>query len=161
MRAAHVREKLDQAPTDLATEARLGHRMGIKNVVARVEVPRCAFVHESALWEADPVTGTPMRPDHQFHVASVTKTMTATSILRMWEGELLGASRLDATLGDLGTFDRMTLERLHVRDGGSYGRKITVRQLPTHTSGIEYAAVDDADRTAADYGGPAPGSYNR
>ena len=100
-----------------------------------------------------------MTPDHQFHLASVAKTMTAALLLQLWEEGALGPCGLDATLAGLALFDEEIAARLNMIDGVSYGKKITVRHLLTHTSGIKDAVVDDAAGTAHDYGEPAPGSY--
>lgn len=86
----------------------------------------------------------PATADGAFHVASITKTMTATVILQLIEE---GAFSLETPFDDLGVIDRtLTQGRL---DGG-----ITIRHLLSHTAGIRDTMEDDAETL----GGPAPGS---
>ncbi|MFB8398784.1 serine hydrolase domain-containing protein [Streptomyces yangpuensis] len=72
---------------------------------------------------ADLGTGRPVRPDMRHRVGSVTKTFTAAAVMQQVEQ---GRIRLDAPIGD------------HLPDlvPGERGRKITVRMLLNHTSGI-------------------------
>jgi D-alanyl-D-alanine carboxypeptidase len=95
--------------------------------------------HRSRIWTgasgvADLRTGRPMRPQHRFRVASLTKPFVATVIL-----QLVGEGRL--SLSD-------TVE--HWLPGIlPYGGEITVRQLLNHTAGVpEYALIprDEAYR---------------
>lgn len=66
-----------------------------------------------------------------FRSASATKTFTAAAVLRLYEAGVVG---LDDTV-DRYLPDEL-VDRVHVRDGISRGRDITVRQLLNHTSGI-------------------------
>ncbi|MFE1895607.1 serine hydrolase domain-containing protein [Streptomyces yangpuensis] len=72
---------------------------------------------------ADLGTGRPVRPDMRHRVGSVTKTFTAAAVMQQVER---GRIRLDAPIGD------------HLPDlvPGERGRKITVRMLLNHASGI-------------------------
>jgi D-alanyl-D-alanine carboxypeptidase len=74
-----------------------------------------------------------MTADHKFKVASIAKTMTATVVLQLVEE---GRLDLDSTLGGFFDASVIDLDTLHIYDGTSYGRRITVRQLLNHTSGI-------------------------
>ena len=150
---------LDQALARLFAGGGISAGPGIKNAVLRVEAPEFGFVHEAAVGKANADSDALMTPAHQFHLASVAKTMTATFVLQLWEESALGPNGLDATLAQLALFDEEIVERLHQIDGVSYGKRITVRHLLTHMAGIKDAVVDDATGTAHDYGGPAPGSY--
>ena len=154
-----ARSNLDQALARLFAGEGISEGPGIKNAVLRVEAPAFGFVHEAALGRANADSDAPMTTAHQFHLASVAKTMTATLLLQLWEEGALGPDGLDTTLAELALFDDAIVERLHRLGGVTYGKTITVRHLLTHTSGIKDAVVDDAAGTAHDYGGPAPGSY--
>ncbi|MFC8708169.1 serine hydrolase domain-containing protein [Streptomyces anulatus] len=74
---------------------------------------------------ADVERGTPLDPDSRFRIGSMTKTFTATAML-----QLVGERRvhLDAPV-------ERYLPRV-VRGHGNDGRRITVRQLLQHTSGL-------------------------
>jgi D-alanyl-D-alanine carboxypeptidase len=72
---------------------------------------------------ADVSNGRPVRPDMRQRVGSITKTFTAAAIMQQVEQ---GRIRLDAPIG--GYLPRLV--------PGERGRKITVRMLLNHTSGI-------------------------
>ena len=158
-REGQARSNLDQALARLFAGEGISAGSGVKNAVLRVEMPDLGVVHEAAVGKANADSDTPMTPGHQFHLASVAKTMTATLLLQLWEEGALGPRGLDTALADLALFDEEIAARLNMIDGVSYGKKITVRHLLTHTAGIKDAVVDDATGTAHDYGEPAPGSY--
>ncbi|MFP8959565.1 serine hydrolase domain-containing protein [Streptomyces nanhaiensis] len=91
----------------------------------------------------DPRTGRPVPANGYLRIGSATKTFTATVVL-----QLAGEGRL--SLDD-------TVERWlpgTVRGSGNDGRRITLRRLLQHTSGIpDYAATEETvpDPTAAGY----------
>ncbi|CAL9667689.1 IS4 family transposase MICBce6 [Streptomyces sp. enrichment culture] len=72
---------------------------------------------------ADLGTGRPVRPDMRQRVGSITKTFTAVAVMQQAER---GRIRLDAPIGDY----------LPQLVPGERGRRITVRMLLNHTSGI-------------------------
>jgi D-alanyl-D-alanine carboxypeptidase len=156
---AQARRNLDEALARLIASNDPAQGAGIKNLVVRLEIPAVGFVYEKSLGRANANSDAPMTPQHQYHLASVAKTMTATLILQLEEEGALGERGIDTPLAEFGVFDDAIVERLHVMKGISYGRQIKVRHLLAHTSGIKDAVIDDATGTAADFGGPAPGSY--
>ncbi|MFD7630318.1 serine hydrolase domain-containing protein [Streptomyces sp. NPDC059851] len=72
---------------------------------------------------ADVTTGRPVRADMKHRVGSIAKTFTAAAVMQQVEQ---GRIRLDAPIGD----------HLPHLVPGERGRKITVRMLLNHTSGI-------------------------
>jgi D-alanyl-D-alanine carboxypeptidase len=74
-----------------------------------------------------------MSADHSFKIASIAKTLTATVVLQLVEE---GKLNLDDTLETFFDSSVVDLDTLHIHDGISYGRGITIRQLLSHTSGI-------------------------
>jgi D-alanyl-D-alanine carboxypeptidase len=79
----------------------------------------------------------PIESTDAFRTASVTKTFTAAAVLRLVEeGEL--------SLGNsiAGYLPNGLVRRIDVIDDHSFGRRITVRQLLNHTSGIYDYATD-------------------
>ncbi|MFJ3306756.1 serine hydrolase domain-containing protein [Streptomyces sp. NPDC086549] len=97
------------------------HRAGMPGVYA--EVRDGGRTWRGASGVADARTGRPVRPDMRQRVGSITKAFTAAAIMQQVEQ---GRIRLDAPIGDY-------LPRLVP---GERGRKITVRMLLNHTSGI-------------------------
>ncbi|WP_433543888.1 serine hydrolase domain-containing protein (plasmid) [Streptomyces sp. CA-294286] len=72
---------------------------------------------------ADIRTGRPMRPDYEHRIGSITKTFTAVAVLQQVAKGRIG---LDDPIGD------------HLPDlvPGERGRRVTVRMLLNHTSGL-------------------------
>lgn len=90
-----------------------------------------AAVHDGeVVWSrglglANVARGTRVRGDTMFMLASVSKTVTATALMQVWEQ------------GDIGLDDDVNLVLpFSVRNPSYPARKITARQLLTHTSGI-------------------------
>ncbi|MFJ9933664.1 serine hydrolase domain-containing protein [Streptomyces virginiae] len=84
---------------------------------------------DGASGTADLTTGRPVRADLRHRVGSVTKTFTAVAVLQQ---NAKGRVDLDRPVGD------------YVPDllPGERGRKVTVRMLLNHTSGIEDYIAD-------------------
>jgi len=153
-----IRKQLDEAVAAILKQGDGTNPPGVRNPVFEIWSPGRDFHHSVSLGTARADSDTPMRPDHQFHIASIGKTMTAAIILQLWEEDLLGSEGLDVPLAGLGALPAEAISKLHVLDGVSYGEKITIRQMLNHSSGLKDAHIDDANGVAADYGGPAPGS---
>jgi D-alanyl-D-alanine carboxypeptidase len=97
--------------------------------VLRVVAPRLNLAHTFATGVADRATGRPITGDEPFRIASITKTFTAASVLRLMEQ---GKLALDDPIDGL-------LEERYVtalRDGGYDPRAMTVRTLLHHRSGL-------------------------
>jgi len=73
----------------------------------------------------------PLTADHSFRIASMSKTITAASTLRVLEQRRL---RLEDRLGDL--LPPEIVDRVHLQDGVSRGYEITLRQLLSHSAGL-------------------------
>ncbi len=129
------------------------------NLVFEITIPGTAFHHSVAMGKACANSNALMTPAHQFHIASITKTMTSVLILQLWENGAFGSKGLDISLGELSVFTPEILKRLHCKNDVSYGSDITLRQLLSHTSGLKDPYSDDAKVTAAENKNqPAPGS---
>jgi CubicO group peptidase (beta-lactamase class C family) len=112
-----IQEKLDQELFSLwqFTTA------GLTGVSAAVVTPNGTLIHSTA-GDNNPFDGGPISPNHQYRIASVTKTFTAALILRLAEEGLLS---LDDPL-----FDYFPIPEL---EGGE---QITIRHMLNHTSGL-------------------------
>ncbi len=97
---------------------------GMPGVLARVEDPTTGVHWTGAGGVADIHTGTPMRPDLRFRIGSITKTFVATVVLQyVAEGHV----HLDDPVA------------AYLPPGvlpGDLGRRITVRMLLNHASGL-------------------------
>lgn len=101
----------------------------VRNGVLQVEAP--GFAWSGAIGLAVPERGTAMRPDDQFQAASITKMLTATTLMTLVED-----GRIDLDAG-IGRHLPVTITSgLHDHGGRSYGPEITARQLLSHTSGV-------------------------
>lgn len=96
----------------------------------------------------DVETQVPMRRDDIFRIASQSKAITALAVMMLWEE---GHFSLDEPISRLlPEFARPTvLTKFNAADSTAEseaaGREITVRQLLTHTSGLDYAGIGTDD----------------
>ncbi|MBK6911297.1 MAG: beta-lactamase family protein [bacterium] len=119
---------------DSLITATLSPSIPVHSAVAKVEDPVRDFSWTGSAGEADPESNETMTDNHRFRLASVTKPMTAALILRLMEE---GAVELDSTAWHyLGDGVGVNFDSLHVWQGTTYGKSITVRQLLQHTSGL-------------------------
>ncbi|TDC94292.1 serine hydrolase domain-containing protein [Actinomadura sp. 7K507] len=133
------------APAAAGTGERLRHdvreieRLGVTGVVAEVRTPDGRFTARAGV--ADRRTGRPAQPGDHFRAASVTKTYVATVVLQLvGEGRLSLDDTVDEWLPGL------------VRGNGNDGRRITIRHLLQHTSGLhDYLSEIPLQRSAEDY----------
>jgi len=111
----------------------LTHTPGMS--VAMVKGGRTAF--SAGYGYADVEAGRRVMPDTIFQIASVSKTVTATALMLLWQE---GAFKLDDPIAPHLDFK--------VADPNFPDVPITFRQLFTHTSGISDAVYDDLDFSA-------------
>jgi CubicO group peptidase (beta-lactamase class C family) len=97
--------------------------------VMRVEATRLTWQGASGM--ADPDRGVAMLPDAQFQAASITKMITAATLMTLVEE---GRVDLDAGIGR--HLPASVTAGLHDLSGRSYGAAISPRQLLSHTSGV-------------------------
>ncbi|MEV8632078.1 serine hydrolase domain-containing protein [Streptosporangium sp. NPDC051023] len=108
----------------------------VPGVILDVRGPGVTFTGAGGKFQ---LGGRDMRPSDAFRAASVTKTFTAATVLKLAEQHKL---RLDDRIGKY--LDPRLVERVHVIKGRSYGAQITVRQLLDHTAGLyDYATAED------------------
>ena len=132
----------------------VGEESRVAGALARIERGDGTLLWEGAAGRSRADVDAMLSPADRFHVASITKTMTAVLVLQHAERGAFGAAGVDARLADLGVLDSAVIDRLSRIGAQSHGRAITLRHLLTHTAGIRDAMVDDAQQL----GGPAPGS---
>jgi len=102
------------------------------------------LVMHKAYGVRDAATGVPMRRDDIFRIASQSKAITALAVMMLWEDGRLGLD--DPVSRYLPGFARprvLTTFRAAdtTWDSEPAGRQMTVRQLLTHTAGLDYAGI--------------------
>jgi D-alanyl-D-alanine carboxypeptidase len=116
----------------------IDHEDPIHNAVLLVQCPRITWKGAAGMADG---TDEAMTADHKFKIASIAKTFTATIVLQLVEE---GRLSLDDTIDRfLATAPEVRLDSLHIHDGISYGRHITIRHLLSQTSGLKCYLGDD------------------
>lgn len=114
---------------------------GAPGVILLVDAPDMNFSWQGAAGMASPEEGEPLLPGDQFIISSMTKMITAATIMKLVEQ---GDLALDDPIG-LYLPEEMVAQLL-LLDGESYGDAITVRQLLNHTSGLgDFSNGEDAN----------------
>jgi D-alanyl-D-alanine carboxypeptidase len=105
--------------------------------------PQRGIDASAAVGVADQATSSPMTSDATFRIASVTKTFTAATVLRLMEE---GSLDIEASIDAVGLSPQLL--SLLIDDGYDV-KAITVRHLLNHTSGVaDYAGSEDGSATA-------------
>jgi D-alanyl-D-alanine carboxypeptidase len=129
-RAASSEERLESAVSS-ALEREMAAHPEVRNTVVEVHLLSQDLHVTRAAGDAAPPAHRRMTPSTPFRIASIAKTMTAALVLQLVEeGRLALSDTLDRLDGVI------AVDRLHVVDGVSYGRQITVEQLLRHRSGL-------------------------
>lgn len=114
------------------------HQEGTANMAFSVNFDELDFKWQSAIGLADVSEQREMTTEDAFRIASVSKTITVATALKMIEK---GYFELETPIGELLTDDDLpsgyTVDDLHVKDGVKRGGTITIRQLMDQSSGIK------------------------
>jgi D-alanyl-D-alanine carboxypeptidase len=144
--AAHPGRDTIVAGLQQALSAEVQANPSLPGELLHVLAPGLGVDDSFAAGAFDRATGRPLRPEHGFRVASVTKTFTAAAVLRLFEEGRLG-------LDDPIARDLPAEYVAPLRQDGYAVDGITIRHLLTHTSGIfDYAT--DQRYFAAVFGAP-------
>lgn len=107
------------------------------------------IVYHKAFGSADNTAGRTMKTDDIFRIASMSKAITATAVMMLWEQ---GLFQLDDPISKyIPEFKNPSvLDSLNTSDT-TYttkpaGKEITIRHLLTHTSGLGYGVIDGDSR---------------
>ena len=112
------------------------------------------IVYQKAFGSADNTSGRAMKIDDIFRIASMSKAITSTAVMMLWEE---GFFQLDDPISKyIPEFKNPTLlDSLTMSDTiwttKPAGREITIRHLLTHTSGLGYGVIDGDARFRAMY----------
>ncbi|MFF4417856.1 serine hydrolase domain-containing protein [Streptosporangium sp. NPDC001559] len=107
----------------------------VPGVILDVRGPGVAYTGAAGAFR---LGGRDLRPTDAFRAASVTKTFTAATVLKLAEQ---GKLRLDDPISKY--LDPSLVGRVHVLGGRSHGARITVRELLDHTAGLYDYAADE------------------
>ncbi len=126
----HARGASGEAAVGATLERLVAHNHGFGGGVVRIAGPE-GLIYEAAAGNVAGPGSAGMRPETPFEVASITKAVTAATVLRLVEA---GRLSLDMTLG----------EALPGEAARGFDGKITLRQLLSHTSGLGHYWTDGA-----------------
>ena len=104
---------------------------GIRNGLAAVSTGDETFNWSGVAGLANPAKNIPMTVEAPFYMASITKMLTATVIMLLYEQKKLG---LDDPMNKY--LPESLIEGIHVYQGTDYTKQIQIRHLLSHTSGI-------------------------
>ena len=112
------------------------------------------IIYQKAFGSADNTAGRAMKTDDIFRIASMSKAITSTAVMMLWEQ---GLFQLDDPISKyIPEFKNPSvLDSLNMSDT-TYtvkpaGKEITIRHLLTHTSGLGYGVIDGDARFRAMY----------
>ena len=129
-----IARKLNEIVTHAALD---GSRPG--GMIVRVHSLKDNRVWEGVAGAFDGATEVPIKPTDPFRTASIAKSFAAGVVWRLIEEHKLGLDDLMSKY-----LDPSLVSRIHVLNGVSYGERITIRQLITHTSGVrDFAAANE------------------
>jgi CubicO group peptidase (beta-lactamase class C family) len=103
------------------------------------------IIYQKAFGSADNTAGRAMKTDDIFRIASMSKAVTSTAVMMLWEQDLF---QLDDPISKyIPEFKNPSvLDSLNASDTTwttkPAGKEITIRHLLTHTSGLGYGVID-------------------
>lgn len=112
------------------------------------------IVYHKAFGIENPETGNPYRTDHIFRIASMTKAVTSLAVLMLWEeGKFFLDDPIEKYIPEFK--NAHILNSFNAQDSTytttTAKKKITIRHLLTHTSGIGYGVIDGNPKMKAIY----------
>ncbi len=112
------------------------------------------IVYHKAFGSADNTAGRALKTDDIFRIASMSKAITSTAVMMLWEQ---GLFQLDEPISKYipefknpSLLDSLTLSDTSFTVKPA-GKEITIRHLLTHTSGLGYGVIDGDARFRAIY----------
>tara|TARA_B100001250_G_scaffold334523_1_gene300477 strand:- start:243 stop:1418 length:1176 start_codon:yes stop_codon:yes gene_type:complete len=112
------------------------------------------IVFQKAYGIKNPETNEEYKVDDIFRIASMTKAITSIAVLKLWENGKIGLD--DPIEKYIPEFKNVEILESFSKEDTSYTsisrtKKITIRQLLTHTSGIGYGFIDGNQSIKAIY----------
>ena len=112
------------------------------------------IIYHKAFGSANNLVGRDMKTDDIFRIASMSKAVTSTAVMMLWEE---GLFQLDDPISKyIPAFKNPVVLDSFTLSDTTYtvkpaGKEITIRQLLTHTSGLGYGVIDGDARFKAIY----------
>ena len=112
------------------------------------------IVYHKAFGSADNTAGRALKTDDIFRIASMSKAITSTAVMMLWEEGLFQLddpiSKYIPEFKNPSLLDSLTLSDTSFTMKPA-GKEITIRHLLTHTSGLGYGVIDGDARFRAIY----------
>jgi len=112
----------------------------VVNILCYLENEKEDVVFSEGFGYIDNTNNKPVTKNQPFKIASITKMFTAVVILQMYEEGLIDLDEFAYKY--LEKVNYLDFENVHLNNGNSYGKEITIRQLLNHTSGLADIFVD-------------------
>ena len=112
----------------------------VVNILCYLENEKEGIVFSEGFGYIDNTGNKPVAKNQPFKIASITKMFTAVVILQMSEEGLIDLDEF--VVNYLHDIEFLDFANLHLNNGSSYGKEITIRQLLNHTSGLADIFVD-------------------
>ena len=112
------------------------------------------IIYQNAFGYADVSNKVAMKNDHIFRIASMSKAITSTAVMMLWEqGKFMLDDPISRYIPEFK--NPVVLDKFRLADS-SYTTKpadkeITIRHLLTHTSGLGYGVIDGDEKMKAIY----------
>lgn len=133
---AGLQEELRMVDSVLQAQFKLQNLPGLAVAITRDN----EIIYKKGLGVTNVETGIPVQPHHNFHIASVSKTFTATAVMQLVEKEKID---LDQPLTRYLPYFSMKDERY---------KKITIKQMLNHTSGMPDVEDYEWEKNVTDEG---------
>jgi CubicO group peptidase (beta-lactamase class C family) len=131
----------------------------VEGLIASREIPGAAvfiardgkIAYQRAYGVRDTETGDALQPDDIFRIASQSKAITSLAVMMLWEeGRFLLDDPVSRYIPEFANPTVLTAFNAAdtAYEAEPAGREITIRQLLTHTSGIDYAVIGSEEFNA-------------
>lgn len=124
-------EKLDKLFSKLLSD---NPKNPVANILCFLENENTGLMYCKSFGTINLEQNKPVVKEQPFKIASITKTFTAVIILQMVEEGLINLD--DKVFEYLENFEYLNFDKIHLLDGKSYGKEITIKQLLNHRSGL-------------------------
>lgn len=112
----------------------------VVNILCYLEEGKSGFVFHEGFGTISREHLIPVSKSQTFKIASITKMFTAVVIMQLYEENRLDPDR--PVYEYLKNMDFIRFDSLHIYDGTSWGKQITVQQLLRHRSGLADIFID-------------------